>query len=52
MGRRLYFYYSIYYCSQATFQLGDNYWSVFKPKMHEVLLQSEVERLLGWGRLR
>lgn len=35
------FFYSIYYCSQATFQLGDNYWSVFKPKMHEVLLRNQ-----------
>jgi len=32
------FSYSMYYCSQATFQLGDNYWGAFKPKMHEVLL--------------
>jgi hypothetical protein len=33
------FFYSIYYGSQAAFQLGDNYWSVFRPKLHEVLLR-------------
>jgi Prenyltransferase and squalene oxidase repeat len=32
------FFYSVYYCSQATFQLGDNYWSYFRPKLHEALL--------------
>lgn len=34
-----FFFYSIYYCSQATFQLGGNYWASFKPKMHQVLLR-------------
>ncbi len=33
-----YFFYSIYYGSQAAFQLGGNYWKVFRPKLHEVLL--------------
>jgi squalene cyclase len=33
------FFYSIYYGSQAAFQLGGNYWTVFRPKMHEVLLE-------------
>jgi hypothetical protein len=33
------FFYSIYYGSQAAFQLGGNYWTVFRPKLHEVLLQ-------------
>jgi hypothetical protein len=32
------FYYSIYYGSQAAFQLGGNYWTVFRPKLHDVLL--------------
>ncbi len=32
------FYYSIYYGSQAAFQLGGNYWTVFRPTMHDVLL--------------
>ena len=34
------FFYSIYYCSQATFQLGDNYWGHFRPHLHEVLLNN------------
>ncbi len=33
-----YFFYSIYYGSQAAFQLGGNYWKVFRPKLHEALL--------------
>ena len=32
------FFYSIYYGSQAAFQLGGNYWTVFRPRLHEVLL--------------
>ena len=35
------FFYSIYYCSQATFQLGDNYWSFFRPHLHEALLGNQ-----------
>ena len=31
------FFYSIYYCSQATFQLGDNYWNTYRPLLHELL---------------
>lgn len=34
-----YFFYSIYYGSQAAFQLGGNYWTVFRPQLHEVLLR-------------
>ncbi len=37
------FFYSIYYCSQATFQLGDNYWSYFRPHLHEVLLHNQKD---------
>jgi hypothetical protein len=37
------FFYSIYYCSQATFQLGDNYWSYFRPHLREVLLHNQRE---------
>jgi hypothetical protein len=36
------FFYSIYYCSQATFQLGDNYWSYFRPHLREVLLHNQT----------
>jgi len=35
------FFYSIYYGSQATFQLGDNYWNYYRPILHEVLLQNQ-----------
>jgi hypothetical protein len=35
------FCYSVYYCSQAMFQLGNNYWSFFRPKLHKVLLDSQ-----------
>ena len=35
------FFYGIYYCSQATFQLGDNYWKDFRPKLHKVLLDHQ-----------
>ncbi len=36
------FFYSIYYCSQACFQLGGNYWEGFRPKMHAVLLPNQA----------
>ena len=35
------FFYGIYYCSQAAFQLGDNYWKDFRPKLHRVLLDNQ-----------
>jgi hypothetical protein len=36
-----YFYYGIYYCSQATFQLGDNYWESFRPLLLRLLVPSQ-----------
>jgi hypothetical protein len=36
-----YFPYSIYYCSQAAFQLGGQYWESFRSKLHEVLLRNQ-----------
>lgn len=36
-----FFYYGIYYCSQATFQLGGNYWDDFRPKLHKELLTNQ-----------
>ncbi|MFL5241447.1 MAG: prenyltransferase/squalene oxidase repeat-containing protein [Gemmataceae bacterium] len=33
--------YSMYYCSQACFQLGGNYWNHFKPLMHKHLLGAQ-----------
>jgi hypothetical protein len=35
------FFYTVYYCSQATFQLGNNYWSYFRPQLHKVLLDNQ-----------
>lgn len=35
--------YSIYYCTQATFQLGDNFWSHFRPQLHDVLLRNQSD---------
>jgi len=35
------FFYGVYYCSQAAFQLGGNYWEVFRPTMHEQLLNNQ-----------
>ncbi|MBY0522307.1 MAG: terpene cyclase/mutase family protein [Gemmataceae bacterium] len=37
----LHFFYGIYYCSQAAFQLGGNYWNDFRPKMHKELLDNQ-----------
>jgi hypothetical protein len=38
---QMHFFYSIYYGAQATFQLGDNYWSVYRPRLHQVLLRNQ-----------
>jgi hypothetical protein len=35
------FFYSVYYGSQAAFQLGGNYWAVYRPRLHEVLLNNQ-----------
>jgi hypothetical protein len=43
-----YFYYGIYYCSQATFQLGDNYWEAFRPELHRLLLRTQDTRNGSW----
>ena len=34
-------YYAAYYCSQAMFQLGSNYWLVYRPRLHTLLLDSQ-----------
>jgi len=31
------FSYSMYYCSQATFQLGGQYWNAYREQMHKIL---------------
>src|SRR5262245_46075157 len=35
------FFYGIYYGSQATFQLGGNYWSTYRSALHHVLLGNQ-----------
>ena len=36
-------FYGLYYCSQATFQLGDNYWDFFRPLLHDVLFRNQKD---------
>jgi hypothetical protein len=38
-----YFFYGVYYGAQATFQLGGNYWSVYRPRLHKVLLEKQEQ---------
>jgi Prenyltransferase and squalene oxidase repeat len=40
-GRGPFFFYAIYYCSQASFQLGGNYWKVFRDHLHNTLLKRQ-----------
>lgn len=40
--RQPWFFYSIYYGSQAAFQLGGNYWEVYRPRLHDVLLKLQT----------
>ena len=35
------FSYAVYYCSQATFQLGNNYWGFYRPQLHKVLFDNQ-----------
>ena len=37
------FSYAVYYCSQATFQLGNNYWNYYRPLMHKVLFDNQQQ---------
>jgi prenyltransferase beta subunit len=41
------FSYSMYYCSQATFQLGGQYWSSYREQMHKVLFANKSDTG-GW----
>jgi hypothetical protein len=34
-----FFYYGLYYCAQAMFQLGGKYWERFAPHMYEMMLK-------------
>ena len=46
-GRGHYFY-GVYYCAQAMFQLGDNYWKSYRAKLHEQLLPAQMANG-SWG---
>ena len=51
LGRtQAHFYYGIYYCSQAMFQLGDNYWNSFREKLHEQLFNIQIANGSWTGR--
>ncbi len=41
-------YYGVYYCSQAMFQLGGNYWDSYRPVLHEILFGEQRENG-SWG---
>ena len=41
------FSYSMYYCSQATFQLGGQYWNSYREQMHKVLFRNRSDSG-GW----
>ncbi len=45
--RHPHFFYGIYYTSQAMFQLGDNYWESYRPKLHDLLLKRIPQRSNG-----
>jgi hypothetical protein len=42
------FFYGVYYGSQATFQLGGNYWAAYRPRLRSVLLDNQ-ERNGSWS---
>jgi hypothetical protein len=44
------YFYSIYYCTQATFQLGGNYWDAYRPRLHESLLKNQIDNGSWHGR--
>jgi hypothetical protein len=37
----VHFYYSVYYGSQGMFQLGGNYWTAYREKLHDALLTNQ-----------
>lgn len=38
--KEAHFFYGVYYTSQAMFQLGDDYWTTYRSKLHTLLLRS------------
>jgi len=51
--RQQHFFYGIYYTAQAMFQLGDNYWTVYRKNLHDLLLRNLPPKAagcwIGWG---
>jgi hypothetical protein len=41
VGKDQYVSYAVYYGAQAMFQLGGNYWSAYRPRLHQALLPSQ-----------
>lgn len=48
---RAHYYYGIYYCSQAMFQLGGNYWTTFRERLHNQLLPNQNSNGAWTGRV-
>ena len=44
---RPHFFYGVYYTAQAMFQLGDNYWAEYRPRLHGLLLKANPPRANG-----
>jgi hypothetical protein len=44
---RPHFFYGAYYTAQAMFQLGDNYWKEYRPRLHGLLLRDNPPRVTG-----
>jgi hypothetical protein len=38
-----FFYYGVYYCSQAMFQVGGKYWEFYQPRLESLLLSLQQE---------
>jgi hypothetical protein len=36
-----FFFYGIYYGAQATFQVGGNYWSTYRARLHQIMLSNQ-----------
>jgi hypothetical protein len=51
-GQGEYSCYAMYYCAQATFQLGDEYWEKFATRMYTILLSPEQGAQLADGSFR
>jgi hypothetical protein len=43
-----YFYYTTYYCAQAMFQLGDDYWGPYRTNLRETVLRKQRREDGSW----